>query len=217
MQLDPAGPDFEREVREIVGIDDPDGARVRSYAEAIEDARVSNVPLGKRVLRADDFLPSKEWSVLASLGYMSRDPYTGIKGVEQVGEGRYRVSALLATRGASSRITFTFRLMEPFDQARHVFSPLLVRFLSGIDHTRRAVKISDSGRIRNELQTLCAEALEFVDAESIRIHFNRIPPEVIPPEKQRRLLEVLRWYKRRHPLWFAWVDIVEPREQVSSL
>jgi hypothetical protein len=206
MQLDPAGPDFEREVREIVGIDDPDGARVRSYAEAIEDARVSNVPLGKRVLRADDFLPSKEWSVLASLGYMSRDPYTGIAGVEQVGEGRYRVSALLATRAASSRITFTFRLMEPFDQARHVFSPLLVRFLSGIDHTRRAVKISDSGRIRNELQTMFSQALEH-NGDTMRVAFDRVDERVMSREKQQKIREVLRWYKQTHPVWFDWLQL----------
>jgi hypothetical protein len=67
------------------------------------------------------------------------------------------------------------------------------------------------------LQTLCAEALEFVDSRSIRIHFDRIPPEVISLDKQRRLLDVLRWYKQRHPIWFGWVDIVEPRERVTTL
>ena len=74
------------------------------------------------------------------------------------------------------------------------------------------MKISDSGRIRNELQTLCAEALEFVDSRTIRLHFDRIPPEVIPLDKQRTLLEVLRWYKKRHPLWFSWLELAEVGE-----
>ena len=81
----------------------------------------------------------------------------------------------------------------------------------------RPVKISDSGRIRNELQTLCIEALEFVDSAMIRIHFDRIPPEVIPPEKQKKLLEVLRWYKKRHPIWFSCMEIVEPAAEIQPL
>ena len=79
------------------------------------------------------------------------------------------------------------------------------------------MKISDSGRIRNELQTLCAEALEFVDSPTIRVHFDRIPPEVIPYDKQRTLLEVLRWYKTRHPLWFSWMELVEATEPVPTI
>ncbi len=87
------------------------------------------------------------------------------------------MTTLLATRKASSRITFTFRLMEPLEQARHVFSPLLVRFLSGVDHTQRPVKISDSGRIRNELQTMLSQALEH-DGDRIRVHFDRVDERV---------------------------------------
>lgn len=206
MQLDPRSADFEREVREILGVDEVDGGRVQSYAAAIEDARASNVPLGKRVLHADDFLPSKDWSVLACIGYMCADPYTGIEGVEQVGEGRYRVTALLATREASSQIAFTFRLMESLEQTRHVFSPLLVRFLSGVDHTKRAVKISDSGRIRNELQTMFSQALEF-RGEMFRVDFDRVDERVMPRDKQQKIREVLRWYKDRHPVWFEWLQI----------
>ena len=43
-----------------------------------------------RVVRADDFVPEKNWRVLAASGYMGHDPYTGLPGVEQVavvGEG----------------------------------------------------------------------------------------------------------------------------------
>jgi hypothetical protein len=159
MRLDPDAPDFARQVAAIHGGVPLDAAKVQGYAEAIREAESSNMPLGKRVLRADDFLPEKDWRVLASIGYMCEDPYTGVEGVRDLGEGRFAVSTRLATRNASSLITFTFRLMEPLERMRHVFSPLLVRFLNGQDHTRRSVKISDSGRIRNELQTMLSQAL----------------------------------------------------------
>jgi hypothetical protein len=207
MKLDPAAADFAASVREIIGMDEGNDESVKSYAAAIEEARASNVPLGGRVLHADDFLPAKDWSVLASIGYMCDDPYTGIEGVEKVSDGVYRVTALLATRQASSRITFTFRLMESFDQTRHVFSPLLVRFLSGVDHTRRAVKISDSGRIRNELQTMFSQALEF-RGDMFRVDFDRIDERVMARDQQQKVREVLRWYQETHPVWFEWLQIV---------
>jgi hypothetical protein len=70
----------------------------------------------------------------------------------------------------------------------------------------RAVKVSDSGRIRNELQTICSQALEYTD-DTIRIHFDRIEPDVMPVEKQAVVREVLAWYKKHHPVWFAWLEI----------
>ena len=183
-----------------------DAKMAERYRQAIRDAELSNVPLRKRVLRADDFLPEKDWSVLASVGYMCDDPYTGAPGVVQVGDGVYKVTTRLATRRASSKITFTLRLMESLEQARQVFSPLLVRFFSGVDHTRRPVKISDSGRIRNELQTMLSQALEH-HGEMIRVHFDRIDPQVLPIEKQNSIRTVLEWYKREHPVWFDWLEI----------
>jgi hypothetical protein len=206
MQLDPSAPDFAQRVGELYGGRVVDAGKIQSYAEAIREAESSNMPLGKRVLRADDFLPEKNWSVLASIGYMCDDPYTGIKGVTQVGDGIYKVTTRLATRQASSRITFTFRLMEPVEQARHVFSPLLVRFISGIDHSKRPVKISDSGRIRNELQTMLSQALEH-EGERVRVHFDRIDERVLPQEKQAAIRRVLMWYKASHPVWFEWLEI----------
>jgi hypothetical protein len=206
MQLDPGSPDFARRVGELFGGREVEAGKVRTYAEAIGEARASNMPMARHVLRADDFLPEKNWSVLASIGYMCDDPYTGIHGVTRVSEGIYRVTTRLATRQASSRITFTFRLMEPLAQARHVFSPLLVRFTSGVDHTRRPVKISDSGRIRNELQTMLSQALEH-EGSRIRVHFDRVDEKVVPREKQAAIRTVLEWYKASHPVWFEWLDI----------
>ncbi len=165
------------------------------------------MPLGKRVLQPDDFLPEKDWKVLASVGYMCDDPYTGAPGVTRVADNIYRVTTRLATRKASSRITFTLRLMESLETTRQVFSPLLVRFLSGVDHTTRPVKISDSGRIRNELQTMLPQALEH-DGERIQVHFDRINERVMPRDKQAAIRKVLEWYKAHHPVWFEWLEVV---------
>jgi hypothetical protein len=207
MQLDPASADFARRLTELNGGRQVEAGRVRAYADAIGDAAASNMPIGRRVLRADDFLPEKDWHVLASAGYMCDDPYTGAPGVTQVSDGVYRVTTRLATRKASSRITFTLRLMESLENTRQVFSPLLVRFLSGVDHTTRPVKISDSGRIRNELQTMLSQALEH-DGERIRVHFDRINEKVMPRARQAAIRKVLEWYKANHPVWFSWLEVV---------
>ncbi len=206
MQLDPDAPDFGQRVREALGGKDVEAGRVASYAAAIREARASNVPIGRRVLRPDDFVPEKGWRVLASTGYICDDPYTGTPGVTCVADGVYRVSTRLAAHRASSRIAFTFRLMEPPDRARHVFSPLLVRFMSGVDHTTRPVKISDSGRIRNELQTMFSQALEH-DGETVRGHFDRLDEKVVPRDKQEIIRKVLAWYRANHPVWFGWLEI----------
>jgi hypothetical protein len=206
MHLDPSKPDFAERIAEVLGGRDVDPGKVASFKEAILDAEGSNMPLRKRVLRADDFLPEKNWSVLASTAYMCDDPYTGAPGVTQVGDGLYEVTTLLATRNASARIKFTLRLAEKTEEARLVFSPLLVRFLSGVDPRSRPVKISDSGRLRNELQTMLSQALEH-DGDVIRVHFDRVDEKVMPREKQAAIRQVLEWYKGTHPVWFSWLEI----------
>jgi hypothetical protein len=207
MQLDPAAPDFAKRLGTLIGGTEVEAGKVRTYAAAIEDAAASNMPLGKPVLRADDFLPEKDWHVLASVGYIGDDPYTGAPGVTQVARNIYRVTTRLATRKASSRVTFTLRLMESFEQTRQVFSPLLVRFLSGVDYSTRPVKVSDSGRIRNELQTMIPQALEH-EGDRIRVHFELINEMVLSREKQAVIRDVLRWYKAHHPVWFEWLELV---------
>jgi hypothetical protein len=207
MQLDPASPDFAGRLAALIGGKDVDAGKVRTYAEAIRDAAASNMPLGKPVLLADDFLPDKDWHVVASVGYICDDPYTGAPGVTQIADKIFRVTTRLATRKASSRITFTLRLMESFEETRQVFSPLLVRFLSGVDHSTRPVKVSDSGRIRNELQTMIPQALQH-DGDRIRVHFDRINEMVMSREKQATIRDVLRWYKAHHPVWFDWLELV---------
>jgi len=209
MGLEDGAPDFPERLAEVLGrpVDEPTVGRYRAM---IDDARDAGIPLHSSSLDAGDFFPEKKWDVLAVSGYMCPDPYSGAPGVEEVGPGRYRVTVRLAGTGGDKRITFTLRLMETLEQSWLVFNPLLSRFMGGEDYARRPVRISDSGRIRNELQTLCSEALEFPQQDHIRVHFDRIPPEVIPPAAQEKLLEILRWYKTNHPLWFTWLDIAAP-------
>ncbi|MBE3135426.1 MAG: hypothetical protein IMZ55_18320 [Acidobacteria bacterium] len=209
MLLDPDAPDFRTRLETLAG-QPVDEAGLALYRGMIHDGHDAGFDLSKATLTADDLFPEKNWDVLAVSGFMGLDPYSGAPGVEQVKPGTYRATVRLATRTGEKRVVLTLRLMESFEQSRLVFSPLLNRFLAGEDHEMRPVKISDSGRIRNELQTLCAGALEFEDSKAIRVYFDRIPPEVISYEKQKKLLEVLRWYQKRHPIWFSWLEIVEP-------
>jgi hypothetical protein len=181
-------------------------ALVAHYRDSVRIAELSNIPLRRRTLKAEDFLPEKQWSVLGSLGYLCDDPYTGAPGVEQVGPLTYKVTTRLFTKDASSRITFTLKLKDSLEEARLVFSPLLVRFLDGSDYRKRAVKISDSGRIRNELQTLISQALEY-DGDRIRVNWSRIDDKVMPVHNQKVIREVLEWYKSRHPVWFDWLEL----------
>ncbi|HEY0881207.1 MAG TPA: hypothetical protein VGD87_06745, partial [Archangium sp.] len=182
-----------------------DAAVVQHYRESVATAELSNIPLRHRTLRVQDLMPEKNWRVLASLGYLCDDPYTGTSGVEKLDELRYRVTTRLYTHNASSKITFTFRLKDSLEDSRLIFSPLLVRFLDGEDYKNRPVKISDSGRIRNELQTLISQALQY-DGERIRVHFDRIDDKVLPRDKQKRIREILEWYRAEHPVWFSWLD-----------
>ncbi len=206
MQLDPDAADFADRLRALFGAQKIELGRVQEYAEAIREARATNLPLVGRVLRADGLMPEKAWSVLASIGYMCDDPYTGVKGVTQLSDRVFKVTTRLATRHASSLISFTFRLMESPEEARLVFSPLLSRFLAGVDPASRAVKVSDSGRLRNELQTMLSQALEH-DGDKIRVHFDRVDEKVMPRDKQAAIRRVLEWYKANHPVWFSWLEV----------
>ena len=206
MGLDPDAAVFPAHLGQVLKRE-ADKGTVDRFRDMIEDARQAGIPVHKSSVEAGDFFPEKKWDVLAVSGYMCPDPYSGAPGVEEVEPGLYRVTVRLAGRRGDKRITFTLRLGETLKQSWLVFNPLLSRFMGGEDYQNRPVRISDSGRIRNELQTLCSEALEFPEQDHIRVHFDRIPSEVIPKTSQVKLLEILRWYKKHHPLWFAWLEI----------
>jgi len=209
MHLDPESPTFANELEALLGKPATEEV-VADYRRMIEEATDAAVPLEKPVISADDLFPEKRWGVLAASGYMSPDPYSGAAGIEEVKSDTYRVAVRLASNRGDKHITFLLRLREDHDVNRLMFNPLLVRFFQGEEYRTRAVKISDSGRIRNELQTLCMEALDFSGDQRMTVHFDRIPEEVISPASRQKLLEVLTWYKEQHPLWFAWLKIVPP-------
>jgi len=35
-----------------------------------------------------------------------------------------------------------------------------------------------------------------------------IPTDVIPPQDQVKLRQILDWYKENHPIWFKWLELV---------
>ena len=210
MSLDPEAENFPTRLEEVIG-EPVDDEKQGKYREMIHEALDAGIPVNKPCIQADDFFPEKLWQVLAVSGYMQPDPYSGSPGVEEVDHEKriYRVAVRLVGSHGDKRITFKLRLMKNLEESHLVFKPLLNRFMGGENFEERGVRISDSGRIRNELQTLCVEALEFLGEERMRIHFDRIPPEVISPENQEKLLQILKWYKEHHPIWFSWLDIAE--------
>ena len=206
MRLDPDSPSFSEEVEGRLG-EKPDREVVEHYRRCLRERVEAHMPAGDRVVRADDFFPEKRWELLASTGFVGRDPYTGTPGVERVADDTWAVTTRLTSSDATLAVRFVFRLLEPFDGQRLVFSPLLERFVAGEDFRTRAVKVSDSGRIRNELQTLCSQALEYTDDDRIVVHFDRINDDVILPEHRGTIRQVLEWYRENHPVWFAWLEL----------
>ncbi|MCK5077691.1 MAG: hypothetical protein KAR38_15015 [Calditrichia bacterium] len=208
MHLDPEDENFDEKLSDLFGTK-LEKNKIEEYKDFIRQAQRAGIPLDKRTVSADDFLPEKEWRVMALSGFMLPDPYVGAPGVEKVSEDTYKVTVRLSTKKASKRTTFTLKLMESFEESRLVCNPLLNRFMHGENYRERPVKISDSGRIRNELQTLVSEALEHSGIDGIRVIFNKISKDVILPENQVKLKEILNWYIENHPLWFDWLEIVD--------
>jgi len=206
MLLDPDGADFASELRALFG-DDVTDNEVEMYRENIRDAAAARMPVAMKTSSADDFFPAKKWRILSLSSAMLADPYTGIPGVEKVGDDTYRVTTRAATRLGQLDVTLTLRLDDPMEEMRMVFSPLLDRFYAGQDFRNRAVKISDSGRIRNELQTLCSEAIEYLEGDRMHVDFDSIDESVMPKSKKELIQEVLTWYKANHPTWFRWLAI----------
>lgn len=207
LHLDPAANDFPERLAETLGRE-VTAKDCLGYASILNNAREAAMPVGKKTVTADDFFQKKEWHVLSLMGSMLPEPYTGLPGVEEIRPGVYRVTTRASSDNGILDVTLTLRLMESFDQTSLVFSPLLDRFYRGQDWKTRAVKVSDSGRIRNELQTLFSEALEYFGERGIRIHFDKIDDAVLAPDKKALIREVLTWYCEHHPTWFGWLELV---------
>jgi hypothetical protein len=206
MSRNPDAKDFGDQLARIFGRE-LDEETIERYRNNILQAKAAGIPLHKWTLTADDFLPGKKWDVMAISGYMLPDPYSGAPGIRKLDENTYKVTVRLSTTQGDKRAHFTLRLVETLSKSRLIFNPLLNRFLRGEDYRERRVTISDSGRIRNELQTLCTEALEHSGDNSIRLHFDAIPADVIPLPDQVKLREILEWYKTNHPIWFKWLEL----------
>ena len=206
IQLNPEDSDFSKKLSAIFKRD-VDDEKIEMYRDNIRQAKSAGIPLNKKAITADDFFPQKQWRVMAISGFMLPDPYTNSKGVEKINDNTYSVTVRLSTRKGDKRTRLTFRLLKTFEESKLVFNPLLNRFMAGEDFRHRPIKISDSGRIRNELQTLCSEALEYFDSYKIRMHFDMIPEDVISKKKQLILRKILEWYKENHPIWFKWLEL----------
>ncbi len=204
MKLDPEADDFALRLKNEIVKSQIDDEFIKTYKESIRLARNAGIPLEKRTITADDLISEKKWRALATSGYMLPDPYSGSPGVMEITDDTYRVTVRLSSESADKKITLTLRLLKGLEESKLIFSPLLNRFLKGEDFKTRAVKISDSGRIRNELQTLCTDALEY-SGDWIMLHFDKIPVATISPEDQKLLKDILTWYKKNYPVWFEWL------------
>ncbi len=204
MKLDPEADDFALRLKNEIVKSDIDDDFVKTYKESIRLARDAGIPLKKRTITAEDLISEKKWRALATTGYMLPDPYSGYPGVVKVDNDTYSVTVRVSSERGDKKITFRLRLLEGLEESKLIFSPLLNRFLKGEDYKTRAVKISDSGRIRNELQTLCTDALEY-SGDWVMLNFSKIPVATISPEDQKRLKDILTWYKQNYPVWFEWL------------
>lgn len=206
MKLDPEDSHFGRTLaRDLFQKEIPQDL-VEIYRTSILQARNAGIPLASRTIGAGDLIAEKQWQTLATSGYMLPDPYSGAPGVTQISDDTWEVTVRMTSEHGDKQITFALRLLEPFDQSKLVFSPLLNRFLKGEDFRTRPVKISDSGRIRNELQTLCTDALEHFGPKVV-LRFDKIPRATISQAEQVRLREILEWYKTHYPIWFDWLEL----------
>ncbi|UCE02196.1 MAG: hypothetical protein JSW67_13225 [Candidatus Latescibacterota bacterium] len=207
MQLDPDAEDFADDLRKVLERE-PSDADVTAYRLIIQHAAAAGMPLDKPAFTVDDLFPEKKWRGLALSATMSLDPYSGMPGVEDLGSNIYRVTVRAATRTHIREARLSFRLMETLEESRRVFSPLLDRFYAGESYRDRPVKISDSGRIRNELQTWCSEALEHFAEDGMRVRLDDVEDAVLSAEKKKLVRDVCSWYKQNHPTWFRWLEIV---------
>ncbi|MEM7585357.1 MAG: hypothetical protein AAF560_18350 [Acidobacteriota bacterium] len=208
MRLDPEASEFADQLAAVAG-EEVASDTVEQYRESIRSAQEAGLPVDRADLTIDDLFPRKRWRCLTLDGFIQPDPYSGAAGVEEVGERTYRVTVRVASEAGLKTVTLTLRLEESLEESRLVFSPLLDRFHAGQDFRSRAVKVSDSGRLRNELQTLCSGGLEYLDENRMRLHLDRIDDAVLSAPKKHLIREVLGWYQQHHPIWFHWLEIAE--------
>ena len=74
----------------------------------------------------------------------------------------------------------------------------------------RETRLPDAAEYGKKLKIMDPEVLEFLKNGIIRDRFERIQPDIISRESQKKLLEILTWHKKYHPICFSWLEIVPP-------
>lgn len=208
-RLDPTDACFAEKFTEIVQPAEFSAEEIEEFRMLILEAKESGFPHDKRAFDIDELFPKKEWDGAAIIGYMLNDPYSGEPEVKKIDDSVYQVSVRMVTPRGMNRYIITLEFRDPWEICRKIFNPLLDRFVAGESFQERPVKKSDSGRIRNELQTLCSQALEHFGDGCVRLQISQIDDLTMPPAKKEQILEILQWFKVHHPLWFEWLEIEE--------
>ncbi|MFC1853936.1 hypothetical protein ACFL27_27445 [candidate division CSSED10-310 bacterium] len=209
MRLDPAAPDFEEKLTALLAERmDVTPDMIEEFRVLIKEAALAGFPLGKKAFHVNDLFPKKFWDGTALIGYMLDDPYTGESGVQQLSDNTFRVSVRLVTPKGINRYDIDLEMRDEAREFKKIFNPLLDRFVAGEDYHERPVKKSDSGRIRNELQTLISQALEYSDTDDkIKVKFSLLDDLTMPAKKKEDIREILHWFRQHHPIWFRWLEI----------
>ncbi|MBN2383680.1 hypothetical protein JXQ70_12470 [bacterium] len=208
MKLDPDSPDFETELGKLLPTEiklTPD--TVSNFKSQIRDTAESGFPIRAKAFDINMLFPKKQWDGAALIGYMLDDPYTGEPGVQKLADNLYRVAVRMITPNGLNRYEITLELKDDWEESRKIFNPLLDRFVAGENYQERPVKKSDSGRIRNELQTLCSQALEHENDGKIRVRLSKIDDLTMPAQKKENIRQILLWFKAHHPIWFKWLEL----------
>jgi hypothetical protein len=193
-------PDFQQPYDEDWKLMHRTPGEAGAHRDLVENAIRANIPLGRRTLSIDDFLPLKEWRCLALSAAIEDDPYSTMRGVERIGENRFRVAVRLATNGGNVRIVrLSLSLELSMAEARRAFLPLLDRFWEGEKFEDRAVKSSDIGRIMNELRTWSWNSVIDLPDGNVLVNLSRVDEAVIPRDKKQMILDTLRRYKEEYP------------------
>jgi hypothetical protein len=176
--------------------------KAREHNNMLLAADRANLPRRQDILTIDDFLPNKDWQCLAVSASILDDPYSGMTGVRKVmgPDNEYRVCVRsVASNGRERRVILTLALRP---EALDDFSPLLDRLCGQEPYEQRAIKSSDVGRILNELRTWSWNSVfDVVAPDGVKtcVNLDSVDEIVIPAEKRKLILRILKNYIRDYP------------------
>ena len=203
--------DFPAHLAEVLGreVDTTPCARFRAM---IDDARQAGIPLQQAIGRGRRLLPREEVGRAGRVGlHVPRPLLRGRR------ESRRWSRGLLPGDGAAGRLArrqadhLHPAVMETLAQSWLVFNPLLSRFMGGEDYEHRPVR----SPTRAGSATSCRPSAPRRWSSSAGPHPGPLRPHPARGDPaarhQVKLREILRWYKKHHPIWFAWLDIAAPK------